>query len=154
MRHVAVFEGRLSVTLQVDITRMPGAWAIFAKLDLKTRRQSLVAATLLAVSLCLAPLQESRAVTTDEMFADGNRLFRDDLYWAALLRYEQAVDAGMNSAVLYYNIGVTHFRAGQHSRARQAFLTAEQAPSLRVITHFNLGLNEYAPGARSGSATR
>ena len=136
----------MSVTLQVDITRMPGAWAIFAKLDLKTRRQSLVAATLLAVSLCLAPLQESRAVTTDEMFADGNRLFRDDLYWAALLRYEQAVDAGMNSAVLYYNIGVTHYRAGQHNRAREALLKAVQSPKLRVVTQFNLGLNEYAAG--------
>jgi len=52
----------------------------------------------------------------------------------------------MNSAVLYYNVGVTHYRAGQHNRARQAFLSAQQAPGLRIITQFNLGLNEYAAG--------
>ena len=31
------------------------------------------------------------ARTADEYFADGNRLFRDDLYWAALLRYRAAI---------------------------------------------------------------
>ena len=127
-------------------TRNSGAWAIFVRHDKEPRRQSLPGAIALAAFLCLSPLQQSHALTSDEMFADGNRLFRDDLYWAALLRYQQAIDAGMNSAVLYYNIGVTHYRAGQHNRARQALQTAEQAPSLRVITQFNLGLNEYAAG--------
>jgi len=101
---------------------------------------------LLTAFLCLAPLQQSHALTAQEAFSEGNRLSRDDLYWAALLRYEQALDAGMSSAVLYYNIGVTHYRAGQHNRAREAFRIAEQAPSLRVITQFNLGLNEHAVG--------
>ncbi len=96
--------------------------------------------------LCLAPLQASYALTADQAFEDGNRLARDDLHWAALLRYEQALEAGMNSAVLYYNIGVTHYRAGQHNRAREAFLIAQQAPGLRVMTQFNLGLNENAVG--------
>jgi len=80
------------------------------------------------------------------MFADGNRLFRDDLYWAALLRYEQAYEAGMNSAVLHYNIGVANYRAEQHERARAALLLAAQSASLRVASHFNLGLNANAAG--------
>ena len=101
---------------------------------------------MLAAFLCLAPTQQSFALTSDEIFADGNRLFRDDLYWAALLRYEQAYEAGMNSAVLHYNIGVANYRAGQHDRARAALLLAMQSPSLRVATHFNLGLNAYAAG--------
>ena len=113
---------------------------------MNTRRQTFVATLVLAATLCLAPLQDTHAATTEEMFADGNRLFRDDLYWAALLRYEQAVEAGMNSAVLYYNIGVTHYRAGQHTRAREALLKAVQSPQLRVVTQYNLGLNEYADG--------
>ena len=113
---------------------------------MKSRRQTLVATLILATSLCLAPLQNSFALTTEEMFADGNRLFRDDLYWAALLRYEQAREAGLNSAVLYYNIGVAHYRAGQYNRARDSLLIAEQSPKLRVVTHFNLGLAEYAAG--------
>ena len=101
---------------------------------------------MLAAFLCLTPTQQSFALTSDEMFADGNRLFRDDLYWAALLRYQQAYDAGMNSAVLHYNIGVANYRADQHDRAREALLLATQSPSLRVAAHFNLGLNAYAAG--------
>ena len=113
---------------------------------MKSRRQTLVATLILATSLCLAPLQNSFAATAEEMLADGNRLFRDDLYWAALLRYDQAREAGMNSAVLYYNIGVAHYRAGQYNRARESLLIAEQSPKLRVVTHFNLGLAEYGAG--------
>lgn len=101
---------------------------------------------MLAAFLCLTPTQQSFALTSDEMFADGNRLFRDELYWAALLRYEQAYEAGMNSAVLHYNIGVANYRAAQHDRARAALLLAEQSPSLRVAVHFNLGLNAFAAG--------
>lgn len=113
---------------------------------MKSRTQSLVTALILATSLCLAPGQDSHALTTEEMFADGNRLFRDDLYWAALLRYQQANEAGMNSAVLHYNIGVANYRAGQYDRARESLLKAAQAPKLRVVSHYNLGLTEYADG--------
>ena len=85
-------------------------------------------------------------MTADEAFADGNRLFRDDLYWAALLRYRQAGEAGMVSPLLDYNMGVAHYRAGQHIRARQSLLRAADAPDLRVLAHYNLGLNAYAAG--------
>ena len=120
--------------------------AIFPKHQKEGRGRSLIVATVLAAFLCLTPTQQSFALTSDEMFADGNRLFRDDLYWAALLRYQQAYEAGMNSAALHYNIGVANYHAEQHERARAALLLAMQSPSLRVATHFNLGLNAYAAG--------
>jgi len=85
-------------------------------------------------------------MTAGETFQDGNRLFRDDLYWAALLRYRQAAEAGMDSPLLYYNMGVAHYRAKQHIRARTALLKALQAPGLRVLAQYNLGLNAYAAG--------
>jgi len=85
-------------------------------------------------------------MTANQAFADGNRLFRDDLYWAALLRYRQAGEAGMNTPLLHYNSGVAHYRAKQHIRARQSLLRAAQASGLRVISHYNLGLNAYAAG--------
>ena len=104
---------------------------------------------LLTVAVFLAlllPLQNVRAMTANDYFADGNRLFRDDLYWAALLRYRQAAEEGLNTSVLHYNAGVAHYRAGQHIRAREALLQALNDPSLRVVTHYNLGLNAYASG--------
>jgi len=109
-------------------------------------RLTIIAATLLAVLLCLAPVTKSFALTSDEIFADGNRLFRDDLYWAALLRYRQAYEAGMDTPLLHYNMGVAHYRAGQHIRARASLLKAVQSSRLRVISQYNLGLNAYAGG--------
>jgi len=85
-------------------------------------------------------------MTAFAAFEDGNRLFRDDLYWAALLRYRQAGEAGMDSALLHYNSGVAHYRAGQHIRSRTSLLKSAQSPGLRVLSHFNLGLNAYAAG--------
>ena len=98
---------------------------------------------LLAAIGGFAPVESAHAMTADQYFSDGNRLFRDDLYWAALLRYRQAREEGMDTPLLSYNMGIAHFRAGQHVRARDALLQALQDPSLRVTTHFNLGLNAY-----------
>ncbi len=72
---------------------------------------------LLTTFVLVVPLQNANAMTAEQYFADGNRLFRDDLYWAALLRYRQAADEGLSSPLLHYNMGIAHYRAGQHVRA-------------------------------------
>jgi tetratricopeptide (TPR) repeat protein len=94
----------------------------------------------------LAPVQSAQAMTAEQYFADGNRLFRDDLYWAALLRYQQAADEGLDTPLLHYNTGIAHYRAGQHIRARVSLLRALDDPALRVAAQYNLGLNAYALG--------
>jgi tetratricopeptide (TPR) repeat protein len=110
-----------------------------------SQRKLGISAATLAAFLFLAPLQ-GYALAASEIFADGNRLFRDDLYWAALLRYRQAYEAGMDTPLLHYNMGVAHYKAGQHIRARTALLKAVQDPGLRIISQYNLGLNAYAAG--------
>ena len=60
---------------------------------------------LAVAALCLGLSQNAAAATASELFADGNRLFRDDLYWAALLRFQQASEAGMDTPLLHYNTG-------------------------------------------------
>lgn len=101
----------------------------------------------LLVFAALAPLHSVSAMTAEQYFEDGNRLFRDDLYWAALLRYRQAADEGLDSALLHFNSGVAHYRAGQHNRARDSLQKALADPGLRVATQYNLGLNAYAAGS-------
>ena len=91
-------------------------------------------------------MQQSMATAATDAFDDGNRLFRDDLYWSALLRYREAGEAGMNSPLLHYNTGVAHYRAKQHIRARASLLKAAESPSLHVVSQYNLGLNAYATG--------
>jgi len=102
--------------------------------------------TMLAVFACIAPVESARALTAEQYFNDANRLFRDDLYWASLLRYRQAAEEGMDTPLLHYNMGVAHYRAGQHIRARDSLLKALDDPSLRVATQYNLGLNAYKLG--------
>jgi hypothetical protein len=110
------------------------------------QRKSFAAITLLALFLCLTPALAAKAATAQGAFEDGNRLFRDDLYWAALLRYREAADAGMDTPILHYNTGVAHYRAQQHIRARTELLKALQSPDLRVISQYNLGLTAHALG--------
>ena len=111
-------------------------------------KKTLLTSYLLMFTLlgALVPLQDASAMTAERYFEDGNRLFRDDLYWAALLRYRQAADEGLDSALLHYNTGIAHYRAGQHNRARDSLQKALSDPGLRVATQYNLGLNAYAAG--------
>lgn len=100
---------------------------------------------LLLVLACLpqAVQAQSGAYTS---FEEGNRLFRDDLYWAALLRYREAAEDGMDTPLLHFNTGVAHYKAQQHIRARESLLRAAESSDLRVIAHYNLGLNAWASG--------
>jgi hypothetical protein len=104
------------------------------------------ALALVLAFVCLAATIPAAATTADDALEDGNRLFRNDLYWAALLRYREAEEAGMDTALLHFNTGVAHYRAQQHIRARVSLLKAAQSSSLRAISHYNLGLNAYAAG--------
>ncbi|RLA29890.1 MAG: hypothetical protein DRR15_15735, partial [Gammaproteobacteria bacterium] len=99
-----------------------------------------------ALLLCMALPQVALAITATELFADGNRLFRDELYWAALLRYGQAADAGMNTPLLHYNIGIAHYRAKQYVRAREELLLSNRYLPLQVVSDYNLGLVAYRMG--------
>jgi tetratricopeptide (TPR) repeat protein len=103
------------------------------------------ALALLLVLACL-PLSAQAQSGANASFEDGNRLFRDDLYWAALLRYREAAEAGLDTPLLHFNTGVAHYKAGQHIRARESLLKAATDPQLRVIAHYNLGLNAWAAG--------
>ncbi len=102
--------------------------------------------SLLAAIALLVPAQNAHAMTASQYFADGNRLYRDELYWAALLRYRQAAEEGMDTALLHYNMGVAHYRAAQYLRAREELSQALGDPALRVAAQYNLGLNAYALG--------
>ena len=95
---------------------------------------------------CLLPGANVVAMTANDYFEDGNRLFRDDLYWAALLRYRQASESGLDTPLLHYNTGVAHYRANQNIKARESLLRALESPTLRVGAQYSLGLNAYALG--------
>lgn len=62
-------------------------------------------------------------------------------------RLEDALEAfnalhasGDDSAHLYYNLGVVHYRLGQLGAAREAFTHAARDPEMTDAAHYNLGL--------------
>lgn len=115
-------------------------------MTIKTSRQVCSWTAALAIAF-LAIARPGWAAPASELFADGNRLFREDLYHAALLRYEAAAAAGMDTPLLHYNIGVASFKAKLHSRARDAFVKASAYAPLTAVSHYNLGLNARALGS-------
>ena len=139
MHYVIVFDCIKSVLFKADITRNSPK-PMVNKLSISTWL------IILATFACIAPVENAHALTAEQYFSDGNRLFRDDLYWAALLRYRQAAEEGMSTPLLSYNMGVAHYRAGQHIRARDELSKALSDPSLRVGAQYNLGLNAYELG--------
>ena len=139
LRHVIVLRHPMPVPLRPDIT--------FDNANPMPKLCSHIFPRLMAIALvCLLPAPDAAAMTAEQYFEDGNRLFRDDLYWAALMRYRQASEQGLDSPLLHYNTGVAHYRARQHMRARDALERALADPQLRIAAQYNLGLNAYAAG--------
>lgn len=113
---------------------------------------SIAAALVSAIAVLMLALPlTAGAATASELFADGNRLFRDRLYWAALLRYQQASVAGMDTPLLHYNSGVAHYRAQQYESATESLIAASRYAPLEAISHYNLGLTAYASDDFSGA---
>ena len=142
LRYVIVLDVIKSVLFQSDITRND-------PIHMLNKPYPYILLLFLAASACFAPARSAEAMTAEQYFSDANRLFRDDLYWAALLRYRQAADEGLDSPLLHYNTGIAHYRAGQHIRARASLERALIDPSLRIAAQYNLGLNAYQLGNTS-----
>ena len=82
---------------------------------------------LLISILLIAPSQAANAAAGDavdaqSMFKSGNAAFRSGDYSSALANYNDAMANGKNSPRLFYNMGLTHYRLGQYSLARSAFM--------------------------------
>ncbi len=89
---------------------------------MKARVLSVSVATLLAVLPALATLaRPAHADLLDEAWKRGNEAHLRGDYKAAAAAYEQLDRQHVVSADLYYNLGVTYFRAGQLGHAIWAF---------------------------------
>jgi len=93
---------------------------------------------LLAVIVVALPARAQ--IGGEELLQEGNGLFRSGLYGAALLRYREASAAGVDSALLHYNLGVVHYKLGQYGEAERWLLRASENPRFAAISAYNLGL--------------
>lgn len=88
-----------------------------------------------ALLLCTATV----AANPDAAYRQGMDAFNDGDYRAALTAFEQARDAGMDTAQLQFNLGVTHYRLDQLEAADEAFARAAENPDLAGLALYNRG---------------
>ena len=80
------------------------------------------------------------------LFAEGNSLVRSGVYRTALLRYREAAAAGLDSALLHYNLGVVYYKLGEFDDAAEEFTRAAADPALASLATYNRGLAQRAGG--------
>ena len=108
---------------------------------LKVRRPQYWAAGVVLCWLALALPGIGCAAAGGEAFAAASREFEDGDYRLALELFEEARDAGIEGAAVHYNIGVCHYRLGDHSEAEASFRAlAARFPEMRDIAEYNLAL--------------
>ncbi len=103
------------------------------------------AATALLISV-LAPLSVTAQLDGRTLMIEGNELFRDGLYRAALLRYREAKAGGLDTPLLHYNLGVASYRVQRYDDAEAALERAITDPRIAPLALYNLGLTSQAKG--------
>ena len=101
-----------------------------------------------ALLIILAALAPHAATAQDgrTLMLEGNELFRDGLYRAALLRYREANAAGLDSPLLHYNLGVTSYKVQRYDDAEASLERAVADPRIAPLALYNLGLTMRAKG--------
>jgi hypothetical protein len=94
-----------------------------------------LAVTLSAPSLAAADTDAAQAA-----FDKANAAFRNQDYAGALAGYNEALNLGKDSARLFYNMGLAHYRLEQYSQARWAFTEAAKDDSLAALAYYQLGV--------------
>ncbi|MCK4708650.1 MAG: tetratricopeptide repeat protein, partial [Gammaproteobacteria bacterium] len=61
-------------------------------------------------------------------------------YPAALVQFQKAKKAGLDTAALNYNFAVVFYKLGQYEEARKVFTDLTNVPRFEQIAYFNLGL--------------
>lgn len=95
---------------------------------------------LLCICIRLSCMPAFAANNSSEHFRDGVQAFESEHYDDAVRHFTLASHQGLDTPALHYNLGVSHYRAGQNGHARQAFTTLLRWPDWQSLAHYNLGL--------------
>jgi len=93
---------------------------------------------LILLFLVLPSLKTFSAETPHIAFEQANKLYEQGSFAEAAVIYEQLIQSGNRSPVLFYNLGNAWFKAGQYGRAVAAYRQAEKMTPRDPNVLFNL----------------
>lgn len=94
--------------------------------------------SLYLISLCL--VNSAFGKDANQWFIEGKEAFQNEDYITARQRFLQVRAAGMDSAQLEYNLGVTNYKLGYYPSSYDAFIKARTNTKLAPLVYYNLGL--------------
>lgn len=82
----------------------------------------------------------------------GNRYYREGRYQEAVREYRKALDSGVNTPELHYNLGTALLQLGRFDEADPHLRTAVRSDNreLRQRAYYNLGNRALLPGRQAG----
>jgi len=97
--------------------------------------------------LSLVPWQPVRAAADGAQAAEqGVAAFRAGDYQAALRSFLGALEAGLDTPGLHYNLGATYYRLQRYPEAEREFQALAPDPKWAPLAHYNLGLTAQRVG--------
>lgn len=106
---------------------------------------------MLLMAVLAAALGAARADTASD-WQQGQEAWNRADYAAALLHFQSARDAGLDSAAVHYNIAVSQYRLERYEDAAESFaLIARGFPPMRALAEYNLGLTAEKRGDADGA---
>jgi hypothetical protein len=88
--------------------------------------------------LLLSPPGLSKSA--DDFFSAGVQASRVGNHTLALQHFKSAEKAGLNSPVLFFNLGVTFYQLGRLTEAKLAFQQTTRSKKMAALAYYNLGL--------------
>ena len=97
--------------------------------------------------LNIIPWQPVRAAADGALAAEqGVTAFRAGDYQAALRSFLDALQAGLDTPGLHYNLGATYYRLQRYPEAEREFQGLAPDPKWAPLAHYNLGLTAQRAG--------
>jgi hypothetical protein len=103
----------------------------------------------LSYAVCIAALFTAGAARAQPMdpFPAATAAFEAGDFLRALSLFQAARESGVDSAALYYNLGVSQYRVGDHAEAAATFaLVRDRFPDFAALAEYNRGLAMLALG--------
>lgn len=94
--------------------------------------------------LGLLCVSDGRAQGIDGFFLEGNELYRQGEFEAAIAEYKKILEAGYESWAVYYNLGNAYYRIGEIGRAILNYERARRLNPKNDDVQFNLELAQFA----------